>query len=70
MKDFKNCKEISKDYYQYVTPNNDDHKIFIEYRDNDTQVETAKAVLCLIGDWHRIAISQQSKHNELDDLDS
>ena len=70
MKDFTNCKEISKDYYQHVIPNNDNHKIFIEYWDNDTQIETAKAALCLVGDWHRIAISQQSQHNEPDDWGS
>ena len=40
------------------------NKIFIEHRDIDDQIETAKAALCLVGDWHRIAISQQSQHNE------
>lgn len=58
MKDFKNCHEI-KDYYQYVTSNNDTHKIFIEYRDNDTPIEESKTTLRLVGDWYRIAMSQQ-----------
>jgi hypothetical protein len=63
MKDFKNCHEI-KDYYQYLTSNNDTHEIFIEYWDNNIPIETAKTILSLFGDWYRIAVSQQSKHNE------
>jgi hypothetical protein len=63
MKDFKNCREI-KDYYQYLTSNNDTHEIFIEYWDNNIPIETAKTILSLFGDWYRIAVSQQSKHNE------
>lgn len=59
MKDFKNYHEI-KDYYQYVTSNNDTHEIFIEYRDNDTPVEESKTTLRLVGDWYRIAMSQQT----------
>lgn len=64
MKDFKNCREISKDYYRHATSNNGDNEIFIEYRDNITPIETSKAVLCLVRDWYRIAMSQKSKHNE------
>lgn len=58
MKDFKNCHEI-EDYHQYVNSNNDTHEIFIEYRDIDTLIETAKAIQRLVGDWCRIAMSQQ-----------
>ena len=58
MKDFKNRHEI-KYYHQYVNSNNDTHEIFIEYRDNITPIETSKAVLYLVRDWYRIAMSQQ-----------
>lgn len=59
MKDFKNCHEI-KDYYQYINSDHDGHEIFIEYRDNDTPVEESKTILRLVGDWYRIAMSQQT----------
>ena len=35
------------------------HEIFIEYRDIDTLIETEKAIQRLVGDWCRIAMSQQ-----------
>lgn len=51
MKDFKNWKEISKGYYRYVISSNVAYEIFIEYWDHTTPIETAKASLCLVGDW-------------------
>lgn len=52
MKDFKNWKEISKGYYRYVISSNAAYEIFIEYWLHDTPIETAKASLCLVGDWY------------------
>ena len=52
MKDFKNWKEISKGYYRYVISSNVAYEIFIEYWDRTTPIETAKASLCLVGDWY------------------
>lgn len=52
MKDFKNWREISKGYYRYVISSNVAYEIFIEYWDHTTPIETAKASLCLVGDWH------------------
>ena len=52
MKDLKNWKDISKGYYRYVITSNVAYEIFIEYWDHDTPIETAKASLCLVGDWH------------------
>ena len=56
MKDFKNWREI-EDYHQYVNSNNDTHEIFIEYRDIDTLIETARAIQRLVGDWCRNKVS-------------
>jgi hypothetical protein len=52
MKDFKNWREISKGYYRYVISSNVAYEIFIEYWLHDTPIETAKASLCLVGDWY------------------
>ena len=52
MKDFKNWREISKGYYRYVISSNVAYEIFIEYWDHNTPIETAKASLCLVGDWY------------------
>lgn len=52
MKDFKNWREISKGYYRYVISSNVAYDIFIEYWLHDTPIETAKASLCLVGDWY------------------
>lgn len=52
MKDFKNWKEISKGYYRYVISSDVTYEIFIEYWDQATSIETAKASLCLVGDWY------------------
>lgn len=57
MKDFKNWKEISKGYYRYVISSNAAYEIFIEYWIHDTPIETAKASLCLVGDWYRNKVS-------------
>lgn len=52
MKDFKNWKEVSKGYFRYVISSNVAYEIFIEYWEHETPIETAKASLCLIGDWY------------------
>lgn len=52
MKDFKNWREISKGYYRYVISSNVAYEIFIDYWLHDTPIETAKASLCLVGDWY------------------
>ena len=59
MKDFKNWREISKGYYQYVISSKIAYEIFIEYWDHNTPIETAKASLCrtktsycLVPDWY------------------
>ena len=51
MKELKNWKEASKGYYRYVIAPNVAYEIFIEYWEHDTPVETAKASLCLVGNW-------------------
>ena len=57
MKEFKNWREISKGYYRYVISSNVAYEIFIEYWLHDTPIETAKASLCLVGDWYRKKVS-------------
>lgn len=57
MKDFKNWREISKGYYRYVISSNVAYEIFIDYWLHDTPIETAKASLCLVGDWYRNKVS-------------
>ena len=57
MKEFKNWREISKGYYRYVISSNVAYEIFIEYWLHDTPIETAKASLCLVGDWYRNKVS-------------
>lgn len=51
MKEFKNWKEISKGYYRFVIAANAAYEIIIEYWALGTPIETAKASLCLIGEW-------------------
>lgn len=51
MKELKNWKEISKGYYRYVIAPNVAYEIFIECWEHETPIETAKASLCLVGDW-------------------
>lgn len=52
MEELKNWKEISKGYYRYVIASNVAYEIFIEYWEHETPIETAKASLCIVGDWH------------------
>lgn len=52
MKELKNWKEVSKGYYRYVIAANVAYEIFVEYWEHETPIETAKASLCIIGDWH------------------
>lgn len=51
MKEFKNWTKVSKGYYRYVIASNVAYEIFIEYWGHETPIETAKASLCLIGNW-------------------
>lgn len=53
MKDIKNWKEVSKGYYRYVIGANVAYEIFVEFWYHNTPIETAKASLCLIGDWYK-----------------
>lgn len=52
MKELKNWTEVSKGYYRYVISPNVAYEIFIEYWEHETPIETAKASLCLVGDWY------------------
>ena len=52
MTDLKNWKEVSKGYFRYVTSSNVAYEIFIENWWHDTPIETAKASLCIVGDWY------------------
>lgn len=52
MKELKNWTEVSKGYYRYAIASNVAYEIFIEYWEHETPIETAKASLCLVGDWH------------------
>ena len=52
MEELKNWKEINKGYYRYVIASNVAYEIFIEYWQHETPIETAKASLCIVGDWH------------------
>lgn len=51
LKEFKNWTEISKGYYRYVISFNVAYEIIVEYWNHSTPIETAKASLCLVGDW-------------------
>ena len=51
MKELKSWKEISKGYYRFVIAANVAYEIIIEYWAHGTPIETAKASLCLVGDW-------------------
>lgn len=51
IKEFKNWTEISKGYYLYVISSNVAYEIIVEYWNHSTPIETAKASLCLVGDW-------------------
>lgn len=42
---------ISKGYFRYVIAANVAYEIIIEYLEHGTPIETAKASLCLVGDW-------------------
>lgn len=52
MKELKNWKEVSKGYFRYAISSNVAYEIFIEYWEHDTPIETAKASLCIFGDWY------------------
>jgi hypothetical protein len=52
MKELKNWTEVSKGYYRYVIASNVAYEIFVEIWWHDTPIETAKASLCIVGDWH------------------
>lgn len=53
MKELNHWKEVSKGYYRYVIAANVAYEIFIEYWDHGTPIETAKASLCLVGEWRK-----------------
>ena len=52
MKELKNWREISKGYYRYVIASNVAYEILVEYWYINTPIETAKASLLLVGEWH------------------
>lgn len=52
MKELKNWKEISKGYYGFVISANVAYEMLLEYWEYETPIETAKASLCLVGDWY------------------
>lgn len=54
MKELKNWKEVSKGYYRYVISANAAYEIFIEYWGHGTPIETAKASLCIVCEWHKM----------------
>ena len=51
MKELNHWTEVSKGYYRYVIAANVAYEIIIEYWDHNTPIETAKASLCLVGEW-------------------
>ena len=51
MKEIKNWTEKSKGYFRFVISSNVAYEILVEYWVLDTPIETAKASLCLIGEW-------------------
>ena len=52
MKELRNWIEVSKGYYRFVIGANVAYEIFVEYWEHETPIETAKASLCLVGDWY------------------
>lgn len=52
MKELKNWREISKGYYRFVIGANVAYEVFVEYWEHETPIETAKASLCIVGDWY------------------
>ena len=52
MKKLNNWTEVSKGYYRYVIAASVAYEIFVEYWYHDTPIETAKASLCIVGDWY------------------
>lgn len=52
MKELKNWTKISKGHYRYVIAVNVAYEIFVEYWEHATPIETAKASLCIVGDWY------------------
>lgn len=48
MKELKNWTEVCPWYYRYVVSANVTYEIFIEYWDEETPIETAKASLCIV----------------------
>jgi hypothetical protein len=48
----KTWKEVSNGYFRYALSSNVAYEIFIEYWEHGTPIETAKASLCIIGDWY------------------
>lgn len=52
MKELKNWREVSKGYYRFVIGANVAYEIFVEYWEHETPIETAKASLCIVGDWY------------------
>lgn len=51
MKELKNWTEVSKGYFRFVIGANVAYEILIEYWSHDTPIETAKASLCIVGEW-------------------
>lgn len=51
MKELKNWTEVSKGYFRFVIGANVAYEILVEYWCHDTPIETAKASLCIVGDW-------------------
>ena len=51
MKEIKNWTEKSKGYFRFAISPNVYYEILVEYWVLGTPIETAKASLCLIGEW-------------------
>ena len=51
MKEIKNWTEKGKGYFRFVISSNVSYEILVEYWVLGTPIETAKASLCLIGEW-------------------
>ena len=51
LRKLENWTEVSRGYYRYAILPGVAYEIFVEYWGHDTPIETAKASLCLYGEW-------------------
>lgn len=51
IRNFKNWTKISNGYYRFVIASSVAYEILIEFWYVDSPIETAKASLCIVGEW-------------------